>query len=268
MSERRFVFDERFAEAFLHEGRPARVMGMRLRPFSYWHKVQLEYVQSKVLLGGAGLWDAWVAAKICATEYPRNAIFRKKYSNLRLLAWHARHGWRCLRNELAKLNAHIADFASPPKLWSGKGSSESKLSDAYKALAELTGEISFFHEAARWANEAELMKGRNRDIDDSIEQVAIYMGQGRSASEAWNMPMGELLWYNICLLKQQGAEAPIWTPMDEEVFEKHARTRELKIEGMADALQSENANLPRSMAIAQAAVDYWKDVVKIQARMR
>jgi len=260
-----FVFDERFAEAFLHEGRPARVMGRRLRPFSYWHKVQLEYVQSKVLLGGAGLWDAWVAAKICSTEYPQNASFRKSYSNLWMLCWHARYGWRSVKRELDKLSAHIADFASPPKLWSGKGSSKERLAEALDEMGRLTGDASFLQRAAAWRNDAALEKGKQRDIDDSIEQVALYMKQaGRSAEEAWNMPMGALLWLNACFLKMEGSEVAIWTPMDEQVFEAHKKTRYQNIAKIADELQAETPILSRDMAFAQASVQYWEKVVEAQ----
>ena len=188
MGGERFVFDERFAEAFLHEGRPARVMGRRLRPFSYWHKVQLEYVQSKVLLGGAGrggagLWDAWVAAKVCSTEYPQNASFRKGYSNLWMLWWHAVYGWRSAKRELDKLTAHIADFASPPKLWSGKGSSKVRLAEELEEMGRLTGDLSFLQRAAAWRNDAALEKGKQQ-----FEVLGLSAEQARKKVEGVGVP--------------------------------------------------------------------------------
>lgn len=263
MAGERFIFDERFAEAFLHE-RPRRVMGMRLRPFSYWHKVQLEYVQSRVLLGGAGLWDAWVAAKICRTVYPQNAIFSARYSALWTLAWYLCHGWRSAGRELAALGEHLHDYASPPKLWSGKGSSKERLAEAVERLGQLTDDPLAAARAAQLRAEAS-MDGKKRDMDDSLEQIALYTKMaGRPAEEAWNMPMGALLWYNACFMKMEGAEVPIWTPMDEAAFEAHKRKRASRLEKMAEEILAEAPHLTRDLARAQAGVRYWTQVVEAQ----
>jgi tellurite resistance protein len=264
-----YLFDERFAEAFLHEGRAARVLGMRLRPFSYWHKVQLEYVQSKVLLGGAGLWDLWVAAKICGTEYPLNARFRKTYSNLWMLWWHACYGWRNVQREAEKLTAHIADFASPPKLWGGGGGSKERLAEALDRLGSATGQPEMLQRAERLRYEAAMDKNGNRDLDDSIEQVAIYMKlAGRSAEESWNMPMGALLWYNAAFLKMEGSEVPIWTPMDDARFEQHKRQRHEKVVKIAEELRAETPALDASLAYAYAEVRYWEGIISTQGKMQ
>ena len=263
-----YLFDERFAEAFLHEGHP-RVMGMRLRPFSYWHKMQLEYVQSKVLLGEARLWDAWVAAKVCCTEYPQNASFQKSYSNLWMLWWHAVYSWRNAGRELGKLTAHIADFASPPKLWGGGGGSKDRLADALERLGRETDQVEMLQRAERLRYEAAMDKNGSRDLDDSIEQVAIYMKlAGRSAEEAWNMPMGALLWYNAALLKMEGSEVPIWTPMDDERFEQHKNQRHEKIVKIAEELRAETPALSASLAYSYAEVRYWENVISNQGKMQ
>jgi hypothetical protein len=263
MGDDRFVFDERFAEAFLH-GDCRRVMGVRLQPFSYWHKVQLEYVQSKVLLGNPGLWDVWVAARVCATRYPRNASFPKA-GNLWYLGWHLCHGWRGFRKNLGALMAHIGDYASPPKLWSGKGSSKTRLAEALEQLGKLTDDPARLAQAEQWRNEAALEGGKQRDIDDSIEQVSIFMKHAsRPAEEAWNMPMGELLWYNACFLKMEGAEVPIWTPMDEAIFEQHKKSRYMKIVKIAEEMRAENPSLTPDLSLALAAVRYWEKVVESQ----
>lgn len=264
-----YLFDERFAEAFLHEGGATQVMGVRLRPFSYWHKMQLEYVQSKVLLGGAGLWDVWVAAQICATEYPRNANFRKSYSNLWMLCWHAKYGWRSLPRELGKLMAHMSEYASPPKLWGGGGGSKERLAEALERLGRETDQVEMLQRAERLRYEAAMDKNGNRDLDDSIEQVAIYMKLGgRTAEEAWNMPMGALLWYNAAFLKMEGSEVPIWTPLDDARFEQHKKQRHEKIVKIAEELRVETPLLSASLAYAYAEVKYWEGILNNQSKMQ
>ena len=267
MSER-FVFDERFTEAFIHVT-PPKIMGIQLQPFSYWHKVQLEYVQSKLLLGGAERWDLWVAAKVCSTQYPCNVQFKSKYSNLWWVGWFLSNFWRNFKKEYGLFLSYLNDYASPPKLWAGKGSSEKRLAAAYKSLGDVTGEASFYQKSAEWENEAEIVKGKGREIDDSIEQISIFMKfAGQSPKAAWNMAMGELLWYNVCLLKMEGSEATVWTPMDEEIFRQHTINREVKIGEAATALQVESPHLPREIALAQASVNYWNEVVENQRTAR
>ena len=259
-----FVFDERFTEAIIHDELP-RVMGVKLRPFSYWHKVQLEFVQSKVLLGDPKLWDLWVAAKICSTQYPNNAKFKEKYSSWWWFFWCVRFFWKRKNKEQNSIIKYLNDYASPPKLWAGKGSSEAKLALAYNSLGEITGDAECYREANRWQNEADLAKGKGRDIDDSIEQVSIFMKySGGSASEAWNMPMGELLWYNVCFLKMEGSEVPIWSPIDQAHFDAHTKVRGGKISELAKEIQAQSPGISLEIAIAKATVDYWGDVIAKQ----
>jgi hypothetical protein len=259
-----FVFDERFAEAFFHK-REYRVMGRRLLPFSYWHKVQLEYQQSRILLGMPTLWDYWVASRVCSTQYPENVRFQTRYSNWWYLAWHLCYGWRGLVREAEAFSAYLEEYASPPKLWSGAGGSKKRLGEAFERLGQLTGDIEMLRNAAGWARAAEADGNKVRDIDDSIEQVGIYMKYGaRSPEEAWNLPMGQLLWYNACFLKMEGVEVPIWTPQDEEAFERHKLDRQKKIDAIAEEILAERPLLTREIAGAQAAVRYWEDIVKSQ----
>ena len=262
-----FVFDERFAEGFFHDWSGRRVFGMQLKPFSYRHKVQLEYAQSKLLMGVMpSRWDIWVAAQICSTQYPVNVQFNKNPSSAWYFFWWVRYGWRSFIKNLRVIESHISDFASGPKLWSGKGSSKRRLAEAYKDLAQLTGDISFMQKSAEAEHEADLEGGNDRDIDDSIEQVSIFMKHsGCSAKEAWNTPMGALLWYNACFLKMEGATVPIWSPNDEAHFEQHKKQRHLKILGIAEEIRKENPVLTENLSYALASVQYWEDVIEKQA---
>ena len=243
-------------------------MGRPLQPFSYWHKIQLEYVQSVMLTGGRPpeLWDYWIAAKICSTRYPQNVKFKKSYSVVWRLAWHLLNDWRGLRRQAEAFSAYLEEYASPPKLWAGSGSAKKRLSEAYLALGRETQDEQALLSAAAWEREAEgAGDGKDRQMDDSLEQVGIFMRYaGRSSAEAWNMPLGELLWYNCCLLKMEGAEATIWTPRDEQAFEQFKVKRFEKISAMADEILIESPHLTRRIAEAQAAVNYWEKIVSDQ----
>jgi hypothetical protein len=256
-----FVFDERFAAGFFHD--PCRrVFGRRLQPFSYWHKVQLEYVQSAFLTGETpGKWDVWVASRILATRYPVAAQLRGRYPSWWYLGWYGLYGWRSLARGVRGIIRHINDFSSGPKFWP-KGGSYRRLADAYRLLAREMGDRSLQQKAAHAERQADLEEAGKRDVDDSVEQVSIYMKYaGRPAVEAWNMPLGELLWHNACFLKMEGAEVPIWSPTDEAFFEQHKKQRHLKLLELGAEKQKENPTLTQSLAFALASVEYWEGIV-------
>ena len=258
-----FVFDEKFAEAFFHRKKCYRLFGIELKPFSYWHKVQLEYIQSRILLGGPGLWDYWLAAKVCSTQYPENVMFPAQYGKWWSLFWRLRHGGRSLLRAAREFSAYLEDYASPPKMWSGPGGSKKKLAEALSSLARLIGDESVAYEAHCW--DAAANAGPPRTMDDSIEQIAIFVKHAGAAPEkAWNMPMGALLWYNACFLQMEGVEVPIWTPADQAAYDQHALGRQQKIEKIADEIAEEQPNLTREILVALAAVKYWRGVVEDQ----
>jgi hypothetical protein len=61
-----------------------------------------------------------------------------------------------------------------------------------------------------------------------------------------------------------GVDVPIWTPGDEEAFQRHKIDRQKKINAIAEEIIAENPLLTSDIAKAQAAVRYWEDVVKKQ----
>lgn len=261
----RYVFDERFAESFLHSGRH-RVMGMELEPFSFWHKLQLEYWNSAVLVGNPTLWDVWVAAKVCQSRYPEQARVRARYAAVWQVWWWMRNvliGRRRLDSEMEAFIGYLREYNSPPKLWSGKGSSYRKLAEAYRDLSAVGGEENR-EEALRRAMEfdqrAETETRGDRDIDDGLEQIAAYCKGGRSPAEAWNMPMGELVWMNVAFAKSEGAKVPIWTPEDDARMEEQKVKRSGKIAELAKEIEQEEGVSSRE-AIAWAGVKYWEGVV-------
>ena len=78
------------------------------------------------------------------------------------------------------------------------------------------------------------------------------------------MPLGELVWYNVCFLKQEGADVPIWTPRDEEAFERNKIERYHRIAKVAEELRGEFQGVSENIIMANAAVRYWEKVVEAQ----
>jgi hypothetical protein len=267
LSERHYIFDERFAESFLHA--PShRVCGFKLKPFSCWHRLQLEWIDSKILLGGATLWDLYLAAKICSTEYPYSAQLRE-FGPIRSILWHIWSFRKDFVKEIHKFYAYIEDYNSPPKLWGGTGSAEKKLAEAFAELARATGSKEHAMLANQAAYRAFLAENQDNQIDDTLMQVAMYTKiTGRPSADAWNMPSGELAWMNISFSKLDGGKVDVWTPMDEAEFQKHLIVRQEKIAEIAKELEEEHADdLRPELSMYYAAVKYWEQVIKNNASM-
>lgn len=263
MGSHHYIFDERFAEAFLHK--PHRIFGRNLRPFSTWHRLQLEWIDSKMLLGNPSKWDVYSAALICQSEYPHAADVAT-LRGWRALWWHLRHLLIPWRKEVRKFYDYLEDYASPPKLWGGKSSSRKKLAEALEELYAVTKDPDHARLAAKTHHEASLQDAEEKQIDDTLASVASYVHlTGRPPKEAWDLPIGELGWMTIALAKREGAEINIWTPMDEEFFQQNLITRKEKIAVKAEEIAKENPELPREVVNALAPVKYWQEVCQRQA---
>lgn len=256
-----YIFDPRFAESFIHRSRPHVVMGKRLLPFCMWHKMQLEWIDSKILLGGAGKWDIWMAALICQSQYPVRADV-KQLGNLQTIAWHIRTLRVDPRKELEALFDYIEDFNAPPKTWEGAGSARKKLAEAYRDLFLVTKDPAHEYEWAKANHYAAIAEGSDRQIDDNLESIAFYCKEtGCDPATAWNMPMGELGWMNVCFQKFSGAKVDIWTPTDEMRFEEHVKQRTIKLYERAKELE-DNEGIDPSLSFLTAQVRYWQEVVE------
>lgn len=265
----RYVVDDRLAESILHDGKHS-VMGMRLMPFSCWHKFQLEHWNSPVLTGETGtLWDLWVAAKICSTKYPHRPFLKTKRSAWWHLAWWIAHGWRDSAQEISKFCNYLQEYVAPPKMWTGKGSAHKKLVEALQYLASVTSDESERTEALELARLHDGLSRENepdRDIDDGLEQVALLCKRGHSPELVWNMPMGELIWLNVAIAKTEGAKLPLWTPMDEQRMEVQRQNRAKKIAQLAAKIEAEEGKNEKE-ALGHAQVRYWQETVERLARM-
>jgi hypothetical protein len=258
----RFIVDERLAESLFHDGRH-RILGYRLKPFTFWHKLQLEQWNSRVLLGGATLWDVWLAARVCCTDYPQRPRIKPKYSLWWHWLWWLRFSRFSVEKEMTKFVAYIKEYNAPPKTWQGIGSSYKKLGEAYQQLLPfLEGEEA--QAIAAKYRECQTLSGEratDRDLDDAMEQVALFCRHGHAPATAWNMPIGELVWMNVAMAKCDGAKVNLWTPMDDLRMEQMVKARGEKIAAKALTIAEEEKKSPKE-ALAHAQVRYWEEVIE------
>jgi hypothetical protein len=264
----RYLFDERYAEAMLHKPGGHRVLGKRLKPFSMWHKLQLEYSQSKILLGGAGIWDLWCAVQICRTQYPERVLWEPRWGGWNPLwhrFWKMKYGKKSLAREIHSFVKYAGDYQSGPKMWGGKGSAVVRYGEALEALGEALGDKEMVAKGRAAKEHGENMGSSDRDVDETLEQImiAVKLG-GLSLEKAWNMPLGELGWLNVCLIKMEGGKVNVWTPMEEQKFEEHKKVRHEKIAKLAEEIgkKEEHAGETQEKLMARAAVEYWERVVR------
>jgi hypothetical protein len=267
----RFLFDERYSEALLHKPKGHVVLGKKLRPFSMWHKLQLEYSQSKILLGNAKMWDLWCAVQICQTQYPVRARWESRWGMWNAL-WHRLWKMRYKRKnnhwfsrELSRFIQYVNDYQSGPKLWGGKGSAIMKYGEALEALGRELGDQGMIEEGLAAQEHAQTLGSEGRDIDETLEQVSIAVKfSNESLADVWNMPAGELSWLNVALMKAGGAKINIWTPVEDEKFEAHKKVRFEKIQELAEELagEEEYAGETKERISARAAVRYWERVIR------
>ncbi len=222
--EAHFVFDTRFAEAFL--GTEHTVLGKRILPFCSWHKFQLEIINSPILLNEpCNLVHIEQAVNVCQTVYPNVARFRKCDRWYKRFIWFLRHRRFNLFREIRKFGDYLNNNSSGPKLWD-------------KAKSE---------------------GGKEPDCDDNLEAVCYYMKHGGvGEKEAWMLPLGRLRWYNTVFSRMEGAQIDFWTPGDEVAFRAHVAKREEKLEVTAQEYHA--AGEPLESARERAKTEYWADV--------
>ena len=226
---RRFVFDERFAQAILNLP-THRVLGKVLRPFSLWHKLQLEYHNSPVLTGAdITITDLYLAVQICRTSYPTLALPKMPAKGWKKFLWMLWAERVNLEQEGAAFSAYVQDYFSAPKIESFK-----------------KGE-------------------RVADMDDSLGDVALYRKMtGCPREEPWNIPIGELYWMNAAFSRSEGADFSIVTPIEEARKARLAAMRDAKIEEIRKRLIAQG--IPESEAKAAALAKYRMELKSVSKR--
>lgn len=201
---------------------------------------------------------------ICCSEYP-HAVDVSTLRGLKALCWHARYLLTPWKKEISKFYDYLEDYSSTPKLWGGKSSSKRKLAEAIQDLYAVTKDPDHAQAAAKMLHEADLQDSQDKQIDDTLWSVSAYVHlTKRPPKEAWDMAIGELSWTTIALAKREGAEINIWTPMDEEFFQRNLITRKEKIAAKAEEIAKENPEMPREVVYALAPVKYWQEVCQKQ----
>lgn len=220
-----FVFDPRFAEAFL--GIEHTVLGHRLLPFCTWHKFQLEIINSPILLGEpCTLAQLEHAVAVCCTTFPNVVRFKVHDTRLKRVLWFLDKRKYSLHAELRKFGDYLTNHSSGPKLWD-KANNEG---------------------------------GKEPDCDDNLEAVCYYRKHTHcSEAEAWMVPLGRMRWYNTVFSRMEGAQVDFWTPGDQEAFEAHVAKREAKIEATAQEY-FKLGTLTEAEARERAKAEYWAEV--------
>lgn len=178
--EVRFVFDERFVEAFVSKPGGHRVLGKRLKPFSTWHLLQLQYMQSPLVGGGAvESGDLELAVRVCQTSFPNAVAARRRW-------WR----WRGLgmKAEVEAFEQYVADYATGPDIQAEETSTKK---------ARLPDMDSLLQEVAMYRK----MSGCSRE-------------------EAWNVPIGEMAWMNAAWARMEGAKFSIMTELEREALRR------------------------------------------------
>lgn len=218
-----FVHDDRFLEAFLN--RPHRVLGRNLRPFSLWHNLLLESIQSPFLTGrGVTAVQLWQAVRVCSSRWTGEG-YRPNLNPPTRLRWLWEVGRYGLRRECEAFADYLRDFDSSPKFMQ---SEENKVSN-------------------------------ERDIDDNLELACHLESQGYTPADVWNMPLGMAKWRSAVAVKCKGGDIHILTPLHEAHMEKLKQLREASIATRAQEIAATTGVSPEQ-AYQQARDEYQQKV--------
>lgn len=168
------------------------LLGVRLRPFSIWHRVLLKTVDSPFITGQrVTLWDFRVAAGICRSTFGRSRL-SKPYL------------WAFLIHCLAFLRAFAwKDRTRTPM--------QVELERLKQAFADYTGDYLQTPEYSFVPPDTDGRPTRSRPpvgrAPDEIEQIGeLIHWSGWSREVVWNLPIGEANWYRAMAQRSAGNE--------------------------------------------------------------
>jgi hypothetical protein len=102
------ALDSSFAAAYIDNGKHYRLLGRRLRPFSLWHVLLLQALDSPFIKGGSiSLFDLKTAIGICSLRY-RNSKIKRPWFPFKV-------GVGALRQEVARFVEYVEDYLSKPE---------------------------------------------------------------------------------------------------------------------------------------------------------
>lgn len=106
------MLDEFFVESWFNR-EDHDVMGWRLKPFCLFYQLQLEFIESPLVAGGAITFlDLAKACKICTGKW--SSFIRPIKLSAASLVWH--QSFRNLKEEVAKFQEYLEDYFRPPKI--------------------------------------------------------------------------------------------------------------------------------------------------------
>lgn len=174
--------DENFLEAFIH--RPKHVvLGKTLHPLCWNDLLLFQGIQSPLIEGKSpNLIQLQQAVLICSTPFED---VQQKLADLK-----SNKKWfkQCLKmnlsDEIQKFDTYLRDYCSYPKLWQRLNSDSPKIKSPF--LLALAASVL-------------------RHSSMSFEKLR-------------TMPMGELLWLQVALAEQEGADVDLITPEEEQAI--------------------------------------------------
>jgi hypothetical protein len=174
------AIDAQFAEAWLNVEH--KVFGLKLRPFSLWHKFLLEVTESPLVTkSDAKATDLYAACKLLTLKFPDNDVALTRFDWVRMF-------FRVRKNsaeiEGGKLSSYINDYFTSPEYWESEGKSGSS------------------------------NKGQP---PEQLSAIIPLLMMGFSEAEAWNMPIGKALWYGATYASWQGADLDFITAEEQEM---------------------------------------------------
>lgn len=186
----------------------SRILGIRLRKFSLWHRLLLRTVQSPFLGGKDAtvtLFDLATAAGICSLPYGNSKVRRPwlaplimqiKAILLTIWRWKTRKEEnqfkRLFRKEVDTFLEYCSDYLQEPDF----------------AIIPFEGDRKRPHTP----------RGK---APPEIEQVADIVGWSKcSFEDAWNMPVGLSNWYRVIAIREAGTDVDFVTERERKFQEK------------------------------------------------
>lgn len=235
-SKTHFVFDPAFLEAF--ENTAHCVYGLRLKPYSAWHRLCLESIDSPVLAGDPLTpLELYAAARVCSSSFglvPDYGAPKNWWQRFKLRVALRRHG---IAKEVNSFNEYLRDYESGPQYWPDEGS-----------------------EGA--------VPSKCAEMDQVLELVAhVIRETGWDAATVWNLPIGQTRWYSAAFLKLSGVDVPFWTPQDAEQYKKHVAKREADLAAAAKDC-AEKEGITQEEARAKVDMAYWDKNNREKAKLK
>jgi hypothetical protein len=174
------ALDEKFAEAWVNADH--RVLGRDLRPYSLWHQLVLQVIESPFLNGDGNLRDLDQASYVCSTHYGQPLDLRHRHP---LAIW-----WNVRRNfntERAEFLAYLDDYVQVPEFTIVD---DSPVGPSRTLLGQPPVILSLACKVIRWS--------------------------GWTEQYVWDMPIGKVEWYAAMADRQEGVRVSFKTPESNE----------------------------------------------------